>query len=228
MKGFTTKRTNQKKHSYVSFVSERREQSQRYSYSAGFTLVETMVAITILTLSIAGPLTTASRAIVAAEVSRDQLTASYLAQEGLEYMRSVRDGSYLTEYKLSMNDPSIEVTSVSWNAFLTSVTSCRPTTPDPTIACTFDPAAYSLTPCHIGSCLPLHLVNTGSVDNPINYYTTNSSLGSTVPATVFTRTIQVFDVAGTDADKRIVSTVSWSFHNTPYTVTVTDHLTSWQ
>ena len=49
----------------------------------GFTLIETLIAITILTLAIAGPMVTASRSIVAAQTARDQLTASYLAQEGM-------------------------------------------------------------------------------------------------------------------------------------------------
>ena len=222
MKGFTTKRTNQKKHSYVSFVSERREQSQRYSYSGGFTLIETLVAITIITLSIAGPLTTASRAIVAAEVSRDQITASYLAQEGIEYIRSVRDDAYLNQYKQSLSNPLINPTSAGWNDFLNIIASCRG---NPAIACTFDPAAYSLTSCTVGACLPLNLVKTGSGD----YYYTTSTSGTLLPTTVFTRTIQVFDITPTTpTEKRVVSEVSWNFHGTLYTITVTDHLTSWQ
>ncbi|MDE1919730.1 MAG: prepilin-type N-terminal cleavage/methylation domain-containing protein, partial [Patescibacteria group bacterium] len=48
----------------------------------GFTLIEAMVAVTIVTLAVAGPLFTAGRAIIAAQISREQLTASYLAQEG--------------------------------------------------------------------------------------------------------------------------------------------------
>ena len=66
-----------------------------YHFSRGFTLIETMVAVTILTLAVAGPLMTASRAIVAAQSARDQLTASYLAQEGIEYVRAMRDNEYL-------------------------------------------------------------------------------------------------------------------------------------
>ena len=65
----------------------------------GFTLVESMIAVTILTFAVAGPLYTASRAFVAAEIARDKLTASYLAQEGVEYVRAMRDNEYLSAYQ---------------------------------------------------------------------------------------------------------------------------------
>jgi len=83
----------------------------------GFTLVETMVAITILTLAISGAFMTANSAIVAAEVARDQLTASYMAQEGIEYVRLMRDNDYLAAYKSNTATAS----SVGWNNFLSSL-----------------------------------------------------------------------------------------------------------
>jgi prepilin-type N-terminal cleavage/methylation domain-containing protein len=58
---------------------------------AGFTLVEAMVAIAILSVSITGPLVIAEKGISSAIYSRDQVTASYLAQEAVEYVRNVRD-----------------------------------------------------------------------------------------------------------------------------------------
>jgi len=64
----------------------------------GFTLLEALIAVTIITLAVAGPLFSASRAIIAVEISRDKLTASYLAQEGIEYVRAMRDSEYLKLY----------------------------------------------------------------------------------------------------------------------------------
>src|SRR4051812_29896076 len=57
----------------------------------GFTLVEAMVAISILSLAVTGPLVIAQKGIGSAIYARDQVTASYLAQEGVEYVRNVRD-----------------------------------------------------------------------------------------------------------------------------------------
>lgn len=59
----------------------------------GFTLLETLVAVTILTLAIIGPLELAARAIGYSKTSRNQITASYLAQEAMEYIRNKRDTS---------------------------------------------------------------------------------------------------------------------------------------
>lgn len=59
----------------------------------GFTLVEAMVAIAILSISITGPLIIAQKGVASAIYSRDQVTAFYLAQEAVEYIRNVRDSN---------------------------------------------------------------------------------------------------------------------------------------
>ena len=64
-------------------------------HSAGFTLVETLVAISILLISLAGPLTIAAKSLNSAIFARDQITAFYLAQEGVEFVRKVRDDNIL-------------------------------------------------------------------------------------------------------------------------------------
>ena len=181
----------------------------------GFTLIETLVAITIITIAVSGPLFTASRAIVAAQTARDQLTASYLAQEGIEYVRAMRDNEYLSAYQAS----GLNVSTAAWNSFLAgSINQCRGS------ICTLDPSKpmgsgndMSLAPCS-GSCAPLHLTQ---LSNGTYGYTQQSGT-----ATPFTRTIQAIDVFS--GDERIVSRVSWSFHGTPYSVTIADHLTPWQ
>ena len=68
---------------------------------------------------------TASRSIVAAQTARDQLTASYLAQEGIEYVRAMRDNEYLAAYQAGGSN----VSTTAWNNFLTaSINQCRATT----------------------------------------------------------------------------------------------------
>ena len=65
------------------------------SESKGFTLIETMVAISILMVAIVAPMSLAAQSLSAAYYARDQITAFYLAQEGIEVVRSVRDTNIL-------------------------------------------------------------------------------------------------------------------------------------
>lgn len=61
------------------------------SSRSGFTLVETLVAITILLVAIVGPMTIAARGLQSAFFAREQVTAYALGQEVLDLMRAVRD-----------------------------------------------------------------------------------------------------------------------------------------
>ncbi|MES2314761.1 MAG: prepilin-type N-terminal cleavage/methylation domain-containing protein [Patescibacteria group bacterium] len=59
----------------------------------GFTLVETLVAVAILMIAIAGPLTVANKALTAALGSRNGMIATFLAQEGMESVKNVKDNN---------------------------------------------------------------------------------------------------------------------------------------
>jgi len=61
----------------------------------GFTLIETLVAVLLLTTAIAGPLTVASKSLLAALVAKDQVTAFFLAQDAIEFVRFARDTNKL-------------------------------------------------------------------------------------------------------------------------------------
>ena len=73
----------------------------------GFTLIETLIAILILTLSIVGPFQISQGVLNSAYNARDQLVAAGLAQEALEYTRMVRDSNYLYNARFGAN-------SVTW------------------------------------------------------------------------------------------------------------------
>ena len=69
---------------------------QTLNPKGGFTLIEMLVAITVLLLSIGGPLTIAAQAVFSSNIARDRLTAAYLAQEGIELTRYLRDNNAVT------------------------------------------------------------------------------------------------------------------------------------
>lgn len=62
----------------------------RFKFRRGFTIVETLVAITVLMISIIGPLTVANKGLVAAINAKDQMIASYLAQDAMEFVKNVK------------------------------------------------------------------------------------------------------------------------------------------
>lgn len=63
----------------------------RIQTERGFTLLETMVAIFILTISITGPMVFAQSGLRTAFLARDQITAFFLAQDAIETIKNIRD-----------------------------------------------------------------------------------------------------------------------------------------
>jgi type II secretory pathway pseudopilin PulG len=67
------------------------------STPGGFSLVETLVATSILLLVVVGPLAISSRTAKSSTFATEQLTAYLLAQEGLELAEKARGDSILQQ-----------------------------------------------------------------------------------------------------------------------------------
>lgn len=61
----------------------------------GFTIIETLMALAVLALAVAAPLTLAERSLASVEAANTEITALYLAQEAMEYVRNLRDTNAL-------------------------------------------------------------------------------------------------------------------------------------
>ena len=68
----------------------------RHISHKGFTIIETLVAVTLLMISIAGPLLIAGKGLTSALYAKDQMTASYLAQETMEIVKNQKANSEAT------------------------------------------------------------------------------------------------------------------------------------
>ncbi len=62
----------------------------------GFTLIETLVAVFIFSLALVALMTIVAKGVFATASARNQMIAHYLAQEGIEFARNIRDTNFLT------------------------------------------------------------------------------------------------------------------------------------
>ena len=123
----------------------------------GFTLLETLVAVFILTLALTGPIYIASLAIRGSVESRDNISAYHLAQEAIEVIRNKRD--YLS---LQSN-----ISPANWLANITGGVNCmNPSGPGSITSCymTRDggTGVYTFTQC-AGACAPLLFNPNGNI-----------------------------------------------------------------
>ncbi len=62
---------------------------------AGFTLVETIVAVGVISVGFVGTLVILSRSSSQADILKDRIIAAHLAEEGIEVVRNIRDSNWL-------------------------------------------------------------------------------------------------------------------------------------
>jgi prepilin-type N-terminal cleavage/methylation domain-containing protein len=60
----------------------------------GFTLVETLVAIFIISIAIVATMASAQRALQTSYYARDQVVGFFLADEGMEIVQNIRDSNF--------------------------------------------------------------------------------------------------------------------------------------
>lgn len=163
--------------------------------SKGFTLIETLVAITLLTVAIVAPMSLAAQSLAAAYYARDQITAFFLAQEAIEAVRSVRDAQILE---------------IAQNTGSEGVDLFGPV-PLGNVPFTIDAgeveADQAITTCN-GTCPPLQTDGTlyGYYDNPpVN----PPPAGSGWQNSNFTRTVKAAYVNGDEDEIRLTVTVTW-------------------
>jgi Tfp pilus assembly protein PilV len=75
--------------------------------TAGYSLVEVLIAISILMITIVGPLTIAQKGLKNASFAKEQNTAFFLAQEGIEAIVKMREDSALASYVLNQNTTDV-------------------------------------------------------------------------------------------------------------------------
>jgi len=80
-----------------------RLQTLDFRLPKGFTLLEVILAITILTIAVGGSFALISQTIAAVSVIQSKLIASYLVQEGMEIVKNIRDTNWLKNQPWDQN-----------------------------------------------------------------------------------------------------------------------------
>lgn len=183
---------------------------------SGFTLMETLVAISIFTMSILGLLSILSQGISNTGYAKQKIIAGYLAQEGIEYIRNMRD-TYVLYDTVDANN--------GWNLFNTKLVSASCNTLN---GCYFDDgntdytnhsqsiwiSKLSINAC--GSSCPTLLYN--ATTGKYNYDISGTNSG-------FSRMISVTPIP--PDEMKISSTVSWKQGSGTYNITFSESLFNW-
>ena len=89
--------------------------TNRSPSQTGFSLIEVLVAISLLLIALVGPMTFFARNSQSTEVANDRTIATFLAQEGAELIQKIRDDRTL-QYFLETDD--------GWSQFRDDVAAC--------------------------------------------------------------------------------------------------------
>ena len=100
---------------------------------SGFTVLESIVAVMILSLAISGAFSAVQQGLSQSIIAKDEVKAFYLAQEAVELIRNKRDNNQL----VFMNGGAD-----SWLSGITDAPNCPPNK-----VCRADVVAHSLTLC---------------------------------------------------------------------------------
>jgi len=165
-----------------------------------FTLVEVLIAISILTVGILSGFILITKVLYNTAVIQDRLTASFLAQEGIELVRQVRDSNFLQ----IINGESVE-----WRDGLADgsyIIKSKAGSEQPITLISIDP----------GEGLDFFYDN----DTKIYNYTTGEP-------TTFNREIKITTNSDNDDEIRVESKMKWTTKRINFDLTVEDHLFNW-
>jgi hypothetical protein len=174
----------------------------------GFILVETVVAVSLVMMTVPAVLGMVTKGITLSSYAKNQMIATYLAEEGIEFIIARRDYNYLRKEKGDV---------VNWDdGFVSGTADCR------TVACTINPTEAIKIVSGSGSIYDPNPIYRLYVDS--NGFYKHDSAGTITP---FSRGVFVKDVSGNPDEHTITSVVVW---NTPFSkksISVTAYITNW-
>lgn len=177
---------------------------------SGFTLVETMFAVLILSFAIVSMMTVIANSLFAARYARDEITVNYLLQEVVDYMRNDRDTTVLL------------LGGQTWENFFAKYSSCS----DEEIGCYFDvlsESTISPTECSSSGC-PYLYYDPNADTTP--FYTNDDGINTGKTRTNFRRKIVAVQNGVDQIDVTI--TIDWENGSLPVSRSLKTSFMKWQ
>jgi len=197
---------------------------------SGFTLIEALVAISILMIAIATPMTISQKGLSDAVLSKNETIASFLAQDGIEGVKNLRDntalsaasggnisGGWLVAFNGTTGANCICTDSAPQSCATNFTNYCNidtTTFPVPTLF------ASSSTPVKAN---PMNIVRDAS-GNFLYFNLGTINPPSTEPNSIFSRYINIVQSPTNPNEARINIKVSWNEPSGPQSVMLSDFI----
>lgn len=202
-----------------STLTQRRKQ-----FCAGFTLLETVVAVMILSFAILGPFALAAQSLRVSRDARQELVATQLAEEGIEAVHNMRDNASADDITIDQSQWMQNIVSkcpVNCVIDMTARAS-GPIVPGANNVWTLS----SLIDCSVACDTKMYFNPTTLI-----YRQSSSALGSPWQPTVYSRTITITGIDNVLSPKRqvrVTATVTFrGYGKALKTVTISDDLYNW-
>ena len=195
--------------------------SKKIKNNKGFTLIEAMFAVFILTLATTSFMSIVASSLFSARYARDEITANYLLQEVIDYVRNDRDTNVLLQ--------NTYTSGIAWNNFIQKYSSknCFNTGCYIDVFNTTSPYSTITSGCS-------DLVNDNDANCPYLYYDDNASeqfytYDTTINGSIKTnfRRQLLLTLVNTD-EVRVKVTVMWKNGNLSKKRSLETSLMKWQ
>lgn len=171
----------------------------------GFTLVETLVAVSILSLAMVGAMVLLGQGISDTGYAKKKAIASFLAQEGIESIRNMRDTHILYS----------DITSENWNGFRSEIAPCNAGSP-----CGFDNSLPVTDNSYVFNCTSHSSACNLFLDSNGGYTTSIAGQPSG-----FARAI--WFITNNNDEVEVFTRVSWNQGSGTYNITLSETLFNW-
>lgn len=204
-----------------------------YKNKYGFSLIETLIAVSILMIAIAGPLSLVQAGLFSSIHQRNQVTATFLAQEAMEFIKNLRDTESYQQYS-STPPPTTNWLVTTGSVNLIAV--CDGTGGNN--GCYVDPHGF-LSGASSGGDSFVQSVNSNpnlylksktvfnSISNEnISYYTYDSTCGSSCTDTIYQRSVVITPVSSDEVT--VTVTVTWKDNALQRSYTVSENIYNYE